>query len=242
MSRRFYTTQNLLPDNLIILNDMIAHHVGKVLRMRKDDPITLFNGNGNDYLAELKEVSKKKVTAFILKKLPVMNESPLFLHLGQVMSKGERMDYAIQKATEMGVNTITPLSSERCDIRINEERLKKRQHHWQQIAISASEQCGRACVPVIEKVAPVTEWVAERKANELGLVLHHRTQQKLSQLPKPDGIRLLIGPEGGLTFKEISLAEQQLFIPTMLGGRVLRTETAPVAALSVVQWLWGDFQ
>lgn len=150
------------------------------------------------------------------------------------------MDYAIQKATEAGVTAITPLWSERCEVKLNAERLDKRVKHWQQVAISACEQCGRNIVPTIHTPVKLEDWLTTR-ATELNFVLHHRTREKLSGFAQPESVSLLIGPEGGLTAQEIELAEDHRFNPLALGPRVLRTETAPVVAITLMQYLWGDY-
>ena len=150
------------------------------------------------------------------------------------------MDYAVQKAVEMGVSEIVPLTTERCDVKLKGDREDKRLRHWQQVAISAAEQCGRARVPDIQPVMTVQQWLEHARACDLRLVLHHRTERSLNTLEKPSSIALMIGPEGGLTAEEIALAEDNGFLPVALGPRVLRTETAPVAAIALCQWLWGD--
>ncbi|TVP93679.1 MAG: 16S rRNA (uracil(1498)-N(3))-methyltransferase, partial [Pseudomonadaceae bacterium] len=167
-------------------------------------------------------------------------ESPLQVHLGQAMSRGERMDWAIQKAVELGVNAITPLFTERCEVKLQGERADKRQAHWQQVAISACEQCGRSQVPVVHPPQALADWLAQLDC-ELKLVLHHRTEQPLASLQKPASLGLLIGPEGGLSSEEIQRTEASGFQAVRLGPRVLRTETAPIVALSLAQQLWGDF-
>lgn len=152
------------------------------------------------------------------------------------------MDYAIQKSVEMGVARITPLVSERCEVKLKGDREDKRLRHWQQVAISAAEQCGRARVPDIEPVATLADWFAVTGNEDLRLVLHHRTPQSLAGLDRPQTLALLVGPEGGLSDEEIQAAEAAGFLPAALGPRVLRTETAPVAALAICHWLWGDGQ
>jgi 16S rRNA (uracil1498-N3)-methyltransferase len=151
------------------------------------------------------------------------------------------MDYAVQKATEMGVTRIVPLSTERCDVRLKGDREDKRLNHWRSVAISAAEQCGRARVPDILPVMNITEWLEYSQRCDVRLVLHHRTEQSLNSLAKPNSVALMIGPEGGLSADEIAQAEKSGFLPVTLGPRVLRTETAPVAAMALCQWLWGDF-
>ncbi len=167
------------------------------------------------------------------------HESPLRTHLGQALSRGERMDWAIQKAVELGVSEITPLFTERCEVKLQGERADKRQAHWQQIAVSACEQCGRSSVPVIHPPMALHDWLSALQV-DVRLVLHHRTEQDLQSLPAPESAALLIGPEGGLSAGEIAQAEQAGFHAARFGPRVLRTETAPVVALTMLQHLWGD--
>ncbi|MEC8897738.1 MAG: 16S rRNA (uracil(1498)-N(3))-methyltransferase [Pseudomonadota bacterium] len=200
----------------------------------------LFNGDGQDYEAVIREAGKKHVQVEITGATANTTESPLNIVLAQTLSKGDRMDYAVQKAVEMGATTIAPLTTERCDVKLKGDREDKRLRHWQQVAISAAEQCGRARVPEIQPVMTVQQWLEHARACDLRLVLHHRTERSLNTLEKPSSIALMIGPEGGLTAEEIALAEDNGFLPVALGPRVLRTETAPVAAIALCQWLWGD--
>lgn len=240
---RIYTDAHLQEDQTVLLDDSAAHHVGKVLRMQPGQPLILFNGDGTNYPAELSEVGKKQVSARILTREPSNCESRLKIVLGQVISKGDRMDYAVQKSTELGVDTIVPLTSERCDVRLRGDREDKRIRHWQQVAISAAEQCGRATVPRVAALADLADWFALSQGCDLKLVLHHRTEQPLTEVTQPrDGVALLVGPEGGLTEAEIAAARDSGFYPAAMGPRVLRTETAPVAAITLCQWLWGDLQ
>lgn len=240
---RIFTDAPLQEGQTVFLDDSAAHHVGKVLRMQADQRLVLFNGDGANYSAELDDVGKKRVSARILAKEESTCEPRLKILLGQVISKGDRMDYAVQKSTELGVDTIVPLTSERCDVRLKGDRESKRIRHWQQVAISAAEQCGRATVPTITPLCTLSDWFRQSEPCDLRLVLHHRTEQPLADMAQPrNGIALLVGPEGGLSETEISAARQCGFSPAALGPRVLRTETAPVAALTLCQWLWGDFR
>jgi 16S rRNA (uracil1498-N3)-methyltransferase len=166
-------------------------------------------------------------------------ESPLRLHLGQGLSRGERMDWAIQKATELGAARITPIVSERCEVRLKDERADKRTAHWRQIAISACEQCGRSVLPQIDAPVSLAEWLQATEA-DLKLVLHP-VAEPLASHARPGSLAFLIGPEGGLSDAEVEQARAAGFHAARLGPRVLRTETAPVVALSVAQQLWGDF-
>lgn len=216
-----------------------AHYIGRVLRLAEGDRVQLFNGEGQEYLATLMQVGKKTVSVQVDEVLPGLPESPLHIHLGQGLSRGERMDWAIQKATELGVNELTPIVSERCEVRLKDERADKRLAHWRQVAISACEQSGRSTVPVIHPPLPLTEWLAQCKA-DLKLVLHPVSAPWGSH-PAPGSLAFLIGPEGGLNDAEVHQAQGAGFHPARLGPRVLRTETAPVAALALAQQLWGDF-
>lgn len=239
---RIYTPQTLQVGQQLALGDQAAQHLIKVLRCKPGTQLELFNGDGNAYGATLASAGKREALVQIEQMLTCTTESPLHTHLGQVISRGDRMDYAIQKATELGVTCITPLFSERCEVRLNPERQAKRIEHWRHVAISAAEQCGRVRIPEIRACQPLASWMSETREDELALVLHHRDQQHLGALPAPSKVRLLIGPEGGLNPDEITLAQAQGFLSTTFGPRVWRTETAPVAALSIVQWLWGDFR
>ncbi|MDY0205413.1 MAG: 16S rRNA (uracil(1498)-N(3))-methyltransferase [Pseudomonas sp.] len=216
-----------------------AHYLSRVLRLTVGAAVQLFDGSGQEFRGELSSVTKKAVQVDLRECLQGLPESSLRIHLGQGLSRGERMDWAIQKATELGVAEITPLFTERCEVRLNDERMQKRLEHWQQIAISACEQCGRSKVPVIYAPQSVKDWQATVQA-DLKLVLHP-VAQPLTEHRAPSTLAFLIGPEGGLTEDEVAQAVEHNFQPARLGPRVLRTETAPIVALSVAQQLWGDF-
>lgn len=241
---RFHVDCPLSADTEFQLPDEVAHHLVRVLRCEAGAALFLFNGKGGYFSAELIEAGKKSARVKIHHHFPDNRSSPLHTHLGQVMSKGDRMEYAIQKATELGVSEITPLVSERCELRLKglkgEERSEKKREHWQRIAISACEQSGRNIVPVIHEPLSLDEWQRSVKA-DLKLVL---APAESGVLPSdtPHSVALLIGPEGGLSSAEITSARQHGFQSWQLGPRVLRTETAPVAALAVLQMRWGDFQ
>ena len=237
---RIFTNSPLAVGSQCQLDDNAANHVGRVLRMQAGQALLLFNGDGQDYHATITEAGKKHVQVAVTEAGKNETESTLRVVLAQTLSKGDRMDYAVQKAVEMGVSEIVPLTTERCDVKLKGDREDKRLRHWQQVAISAAEQCGRARVPEIQPVMTVQQWLEHAQACDLRLVLHHRTEQSLNTLEKPSSIALMIGPEGGLTAEEIALAEDNGFLPVALGPRVLRTETAPVAAIALCQWLWGD--
>lgn len=216
-----------------------AHYIGRVLRHAAGDAVQLFDGSGQEYRGELIEVGKKAVRVELREQLAGQAESPLRIHLGQGLSRGERMDWAIQKATELGVGEITPIVSERCEVRLKDERADKRLAHWRQVAISACEQCGRSVLPLIHPPTSLAEWQANVQA-ELKLVLHP-VAAPLESHARPQSLAFLIGPEGGLSEAEVEQARAAGFHAARLGPRVLRTETAPVVALAVAQQLWGDF-
>ncbi|MDH4610036.1 16S rRNA (uracil(1498)-N(3))-methyltransferase [Pseudomonas sp. BN102] len=216
-----------------------AHYIGRVLRLAAGDAVQLFDGSGQEYLGELVEVGKKTVRVELRDALAGMAESPLRVHLGQGLSRGERMDWAIQKATELGVAEISPIVSERCEVRLKDERADKRLAHWRQVAISACEQCGRSVLPVIHAPVALADWQRQVEA-DLRLVLHP-VAEPLASHARPGSLAFLIGPEGGLSDAEVDAAKAAGFHAARLGPRVLRTETAPVVALTVAQQLWGDF-
>lgn len=237
---RIYTTQALASGQTVLLEEGPSHHLAKVLRMTEGRPIVLFNGDGNEYSAEISEVKKKVVSAAVHSVESPQRESPLHTHLAIALSKGDRFEWVLQKATELGVTQITPLFTERTDVKLSGERLEKKVASWQQVIISACEQCQRNVLPVFHTPMPfdafVTSCDAERK-----LVLHHRSDATLDPQQPPHSVALLIGPEGGLSESEIHAAEHNGFASLTLGPRVLRTETAPIAALSALQFVWGDF-
>ena len=216
-----------------------AHYISRVLRLGVGDAVQLFDGSGLEYRGELIEVGKKSVRVALHEQLDGLAASPLQIHLGQGLSRGERMDWAIQKAVELGVAEITPIVSERCEVRLKDERADKRLAHWRQVAISACEQCGRSRLPLIHAPLTLDDWLAQVEA-DLKLVLHP-VAEPLTSHAKPASLAFLIGPEGGLSDAEVDQAVERGFAAARLGPRVLRTETAPVVALSVAQQLWGDF-
>tara|TARA_R110000868_G_scaffold10639_4_gene51631 strand:+ start:30784 stop:31512 length:729 start_codon:yes stop_codon:yes gene_type:complete len=237
---RIYHPHPLTPNTSIVLTDSAANYLANVLRLKPGAELILFNGQGGEYSAEVTSVNKRKVEVTLHQYIEKNIESPLALHLGQGISRGERMDIVIQKATELGVTEITPLITERCNVKLTEERWQKRWLHWQGIAISACEQCGRTVLPVIHQPMPLSDWLAQADQPP-GIVLDHRAQATLKDIKlESSALRLLIGPEGGLTEAEITIATQQAFNTVKLGPRVLRTETAAITALSLLQYGWGD--
>lgn len=237
---RIYTPETLAVSNIIELDTQASIHLIKVLRLTQGDELRLFNGDGNEYLARISVAGKKQAQVTLDEILSSDAKVSLPLHLGQVVSKGDRMDFTIQKATELGITDITPLWSERCDVRLKGERLEKKMEHWKKVAISACEQSGRNKIPTIHPAMNYNDW-ASSVESDVKLVLHTRDQKPLSDIKSPTSVALLVGPEGGLTDDEVSLCVQQEFTGLTLGPRILRTETAALAALSLFQYLWGDF-
>lgn len=239
---RVYTGQPLSCGAEVLLEESAARHLATVLRMQPGDPVTLFNGAGGEYEATLGTCSGKRVTATVGDFLEIERESPLHIHLGIGLSRGERMDWVMQKATEAGVSEITPLYTERTEVKLKGDRSDKKQRHWQQICASACEQSYRNRLPTQHEPIALEQWLDQVCADQK-LVLHHRSSHTLAQLRNhhPVSCALLIGPEGGLSEREITAALAKGFQPLKLGPRVFRTETAPIVAISVLQSLWGDF-
>ena len=237
---RIYSPQTLLPNTQIQLEENAFNHAIRVLRLKQGARLKLFDGQGNEYEATLSSVEKKRAYASIGKQLQNDVESSLDLVMGQCISRGDKMDYTVQKAVELGINEITPLFSERCGVQLKGERLSKKEHHWQSIAISACEQCGRNQLPTLSSSNTIEHWVSNTDA-ELKLILDPTETQTLTNLTPPSGrIALLFGPEGGMTEQEIAIAKRHGFTGVRLGPRVLRTETAALATISAIQVLWGD--
>lgn len=239
---RFYSTEKLAPGSLIKLSDNAAIHASRALRMKVGDQAVLFNGDGNDYLCTLTFMSKSEVSAKIKSVLTNNAESPLDINLIQAISSGDRMDFTIQKAVELGVNSIQPIASQRSVVKLTGDRAEKRRDHWQNIVISACEQSGRAVVPQVAVASSLPQWLSQKENSALRIILSPHATQSLHDLQKPDGtIHLLIGAEGGLTEDEITLATTHQFTPVRLGNRILRTETAALTAIAALQMQWGDF-
>ena len=237
---RVYSPQTMAIGDCIELEAGAARHLTSALRMNSGQLVTLFNGQGGEYIGELVEAKKGKATVRVTEFDKTDRESNLSIHLAIGISRGERMDLIVQKATELGVSEITPLFTERCEVKLSGDRLNKKVSHWQQVAISACEQCQRNSLPTINTPVKIEQW-QDNCDTSLKLVLHHRTDQSLSDMPPPSGqVALLIGPEGGLSEREIQQAISLDFSALALGPRVLRTETAPLAAISILQSLWGD--
>lgn len=238
MPIRVFEAQELAVDAEIALGERNQQHLVRVLRLQPGDAFVIFNGDGGEYGAQVVSTGKRDCVVRIGQRREPACESPLLAHLGQVMSKGDRMEYAVQKAVELGVSSITLLTSARCEIRLDGERQDKKVQHLQNVAIHAAEQSGRVRVPAVEGPVALGDWAAQVQA-ELKLALHPVGGN--GALPANCGsVALLVGPEGGFTDDEVAAAQVLGFTACTLGPRVLRTETAPAAALAVLQARYGD--
>lgn len=230
-----------LPDKgAVLLQGDAANHVSRVLRMQAGQALLLFDGSGAEFPAIITQTDKKTVSVDVLERVTRDIESPLNLHLGQVISRGDKMEFTIQKSVELGVNTITPLISSRCGVKLNPERIDKKWQQWQKIAISACEQSGRNIIPIIRPIMQLDAW-SQEVFDGLKLNLHPRASYSINTLPQGvKCIRLLIGPEGGLSAEEITKTYQWGFEDILLGPRILRTETAALTAITALQVRFGD--
>ena len=228
------------PNQVVELTDSAFQHLVKVLRLGNGAALEVFNGHGQRYAAELVDVAKKHASVQLKSEISATPESPLHTHMGIVMSKGDRFDFAIQKATEMGVTSITPLTSERCDLKLNSERAEKKMNHWQGVIVAACEQSYRDTLPILYPIKSLQHWVEAQDA-DVQLVFHTAASQPAWPEQPPQSASFLVGPEGGLTSEEVAYAHKNDFVSWQLGPRILRTETAPVAILSLLQLKWGDF-
>lgn len=238
---RVYQPTPLSLHQEVTLNAEPSHHLARVLRACIGDPVTIFNGLGGEYECEITHIDKRHVTVRVCHFSPRETESPLNLCLAQGISRGEKMDYTIQKAVELGVKSILPLFTERSTVKLDEERREKRLQHWQSIIISAAEQSGRNQLPTIALPHPFSQGLSTLK-NDLCFILSPTATQSLRShtVPPDQRIVLFIGPEGGFSEKEVAQAEQAGCLPLSLGPRILRTETAAVAAITLLQTHFGD--
>jgi 16S rRNA (uracil1498-N3)-methyltransferase len=237
---RLYCDLAFSPGAEIALPEAAARHAVSVLRLQVGDPLVLFNGAGGEYRASLVAVNKRESRARIIEFDAVECESPVDITLALGISAGERMDYSLQKATELGVTAIQPLATERSVVKLAGERADKRLQHWQHVVIAACEQCGRNRVPAVAPVQKLYAYLAAVDRNKRLLMLSPDANTPLKRVTPTTAVVLLIGAEGGLAPAEHQAAQASGFEAVKLGPRVLRTETAPVAALAVLQALWGD--
>ncbi len=243
---RVFTDQPLSPGHTVSLEAGPAQHVARVLRLAPGDPLILFNGDGCDYPAVLESVARRSVSARVTGREVVDNESPLAVHLVQGISRGERMDWVVQKAVELGVGRLSPVLTERSVVRLDADRRRRRLEHWRGVVVAACEQCGRACLPHLDFPQPLMVWLAEGAAETGGaevlrLFLDPEGAKGLGDFSvPPTSVCLVVGPEGGFSAEERSRLQKAGFEGVRMGPRILRTETAAVVALATVQMRWGD--
>jgi 16S rRNA (uracil1498-N3)-methyltransferase len=238
---RFYCSQPLTIGATIALPDHVAHHV-QVLRMAPGDHITLFNGEGGEYTAALTTMEKKRATAEIKTFSPREAELPYTITLAQALPEASKMDWIIEKAVELGVTAIQPLAAQRCVVRLSAERTAKKLAHWQGIIVAAAEQSGRNRLPHLAEPVDFNAWIGNQNLHRR-ILLTPRAEQSLSEWARhqaPQSVALLIGPEGGFTEQEESAASAHGAIMLSMGPRVLRTETAGLAAVASLNSAWGE--
>lgn len=236
---RIYYPDEIILGRLVTLSSTRSHYLVNVLRVQTKQSITLFNGNGGEYHSVVVNVTRKQVQLRAEEFYPKSVESPINIELAQSISRGERMDFVMQKAVELGVTSITPLFTERCEVKLNSQRLQKRLEHWQNIVIGAAEQSGRCKLPKLHSPLSLNHWLAIPKTGTT-LVCDPLSKKLLSAIKTSDSAHLLLGPEGGLTIQEVHAANTAGFTSLSLGPRILRTETAALAALALLQTKWGD--
>lgn len=242
---RIFTDKALAESATVELDARNNHYLMHVLRVKQGQALQLFNGNGREFNAQVEALTRKSVRVLIAEEVnPTVVESPLHTTLGIAISKGDRMDWVIQKATELGVNVIQPLVTERVDVKLNAERREKKFAHWQATLIGACEQSGRCVLPLLQPLKTIEQWLPIDNS-DCKLVLR-ATADSFNQVKShftatPQSASVIIGPEGGLSPEEIAAAVVQGYHPVGFGARILRTETAPIVALSLLQASWGDF-
>ena len=237
---RCYTHQALQVGTQLSLPEDIAAHLLRVLRLQTGDRCVLFNGDGHDYEARLVEASKRHAIAEINAQYPKENESPLRIHLFQGIARGEKMDWILQKATELGVFRIQPVSSDHCEVKLDAQRSEKRLQHWQHVVISACEQSGRATVPHVAEPLPLAQAATQTTATRW--ILHPDATSSLAQAAQhvAHACCIAIGPEGGWSTRDLDTLIAAGWEMVHFGPRILRTETAGLAAISALQALRGD--
>lgn len=238
---RFFVDMPLSEDSVVVLPEAVVHHI-QVLRLREGDALTLFNGQGGEYVATLTQLDKRYAECMVSRLDPVSRESPIWLGLAQAISSGDRMDFTLQKGVEMGVSVFQPLAAQRSVVKLAGERADKRLQRWQEIVMAACEQSGRTMIPQVLPILSVSEWLARPQTSSVKLLLSplgNRNLQDIAQ--RPASAWLMAGPEGGYTPEEEGAALAAGWTPLRLGPRILRTETAALATVSAMQTVWGDY-
>ncbi len=238
---RFHLDRPLAPGARFALPAGPARHAARALRLVVNDTLTLFNGQGGEYTARIERINKDEVAVSVTGFDDTERESSLRVMLAQGISSGERMDYTLQKAVELGVAAIQPIATKRSVVKLTGDRVDRRVAHWQGVVTSACEQCGRNRVPAVAAPLTLANWLGQNAGGRL-LFLSPLATARLADLPPPAaGDWLVAGPEGGFEADEVAALHAAGAVPVRLGPRVLRTETAALAALAAMQTLWGDF-
>jgi 16S rRNA (uracil1498-N3)-methyltransferase len=240
-SPRVYVDPPVVAGKRLVLEGSAANHIARVLRLRSGDPLTVFDGSGGEFGARIEELRKEAVVVAVQEHRALDRESPLPLTLAQGMSRGERMDWVIQKATELGTSRIVPVFTKRSVVRLDEKQAERKLQHWRAIAVAACEQCGRNRIPELATPVDFFDVLAADTSGSTRIVLSPAGELRIDDLKEvAAGITVLIGPEGGLEDAEREAAIAAGFKPVRLGPRVLRTETAAIAALTIIQRYFGD--
>lgn len=238
---RFFIDIPLVCGESVVLPETIVRHI-QVLRMREGEDFSLFNGQGGEYTATLCQLGKREASCSIVGFDPVSRESPVWLGLAQAISSGDRMDFTLQKGVEMGVSVFQPLAAERSVVKLAGERADKRVLRWQEIVLSACEQSGRTVVPQVRPILSVEQWLKQIPEADVRLLLSPLGNKRLAEIAQPPkSAWLMAGPEGGYSAREESQALASGWTPLKLGPRILRTETAALAAVAAIQCVWGDY-
>ena len=246
MTPRLYLSVPLRPGTKVELDKDQSHYVVRVLRLRPGDPLQLFDGDGGRHAAVLAQADARRTVLEVGDAEPGVPESPLRVTLAQCISAGEKMDWTVEKAVELGVGAIAPLQAARSVVRLDADRARRRAEHWQRLLVAACMQCGRDRLPLLHPVESLEAWLSRPRADAHRIVLAPGAPSSIGDLPFPDleagGLQLLVGPEGGLAPEELERALAAGFTPVSMGPRVLRTETAGLAALAVLQARFGDLR
>lgn len=239
---RIYTSQHLLAGHEVVLPEQAGEHVARVLRLDRGHPVILINGDGREYDAQLASLAKRSVTALVTASRDVDRETILKVTLVQSIARGEKMDWILQKATELGVSRIVPVVTERTEVKLDEDRAERRMNHWTSVIASACEQSGRTTLPSLAPPQRIDRWLAalDDRTVKLALVPDGNTSLKEISVAAY-GATIVVGPEGGLSDQDVAMLSHANFVGLKLGPRILRTETAGVAALAALQALYGDF-
>tara|TARA_B100000795_G_scaffold237399_1_gene197978 strand:- start:844 stop:1581 length:738 start_codon:yes stop_codon:yes gene_type:complete len=243
---RFYHSKPININENVVMDDFAAHHALKVMRLKNNDQLILFNGDGFDYTGQVTNISKRQVEVSIKSKKNIDSESNLRVILLQALTSSEKMDLIIQKTTELGISEVQPIICERSIVKIKKEKIEKKLTHWRQISIAACEQCGRAKIPKIHEPENIIKYLEKimESDKDTKIILSPEATKSLDNITSNTmkDIKVLIGPEGDFTKQELGLSIEKGFVPIKIGPRILRTETAPISILSILQYKYGDIE